>query len=133
MPLKDCKIGPAAAVSDLDRAVEFYEGKLGLEPQKMPAGMEGMEDEMRLYACGEGTGLFVYVSPENAGTNKATLAGFEMSDFDAVHAELKERGVEFERYDEDGMKTDENGVMDAGEFKVAFFKDPDGNIYSING
>ena len=131
MPLKESKIGPAAAVKDIGRAVEFYEGVLGLEPQEMPPGMP--EDAMRIYGCGEGTALFVYVSAENAGTNKATLAGFEVSDFDAVHAELKESGVVFEQYDTDEMKTDEDGVMDAGPFKVAFFKDPDGNIYSING
>jgi catechol 2,3-dioxygenase-like lactoylglutathione lyase family enzyme len=131
MPLKECKIGPAAAVSDIDRAASFYEDVLGLEPQEMPPGMPA--DGMRIYGCGENTALFVYVSAENAGTNKATLAGFETPDFDATHAELKDRGVAFERYDSDEMKTGEDGVMDAGELKVAFFKDPDGNIYSING
>jgi len=130
MSLSECKIGPAAAVSNIESAVAFYEGVLGLEPQEMPAGME---DDMRLYACGEGTQLFVYESPENAGTNKATLAGFEVSDFDAMHTGLKQRGVTFEQYDGEDMKTDPDGIMDAGEFKVAFFKDPDGNIFSING
>ena len=130
MPLKECKIGPAAAVRDIDRAVEFYEGVLGLEPdtENPPPA-----DDMRLYPCGGGTALFVYVSAENAGTNKATLAGFETSDFDGLHAELKERGVTFERYDAGAVQTDEESVLDAGEFKVAFFKDPDGNIYSVNG
>jgi catechol 2,3-dioxygenase-like lactoylglutathione lyase family enzyme len=129
MPLSECKIGPAAAVSDLNQAIEFYEGKLGLEPQEMPPEME----DMRLYGCGEGTQLFVYESAENAGTNKATLAGFETSDFGAIHAELADRGVVFEQYDDEDMKTDADGIVDAGDFKVAFFKDPDGNIFSLNG
>jgi catechol 2,3-dioxygenase-like lactoylglutathione lyase family enzyme len=129
MSLRDCKIGPAAAVSDIDRAVEFYEGVLGLEPDTS----QQMGDEMRIYPCGEGTGLFIYLSAENAGTNKATLAGFEAKDFDALHSELKDRGVQFESYDQGEVTTDENGVMDAGEFKAAWFKDPDGNIFAING
>ena len=61
------------------------------------------------------------------------MPGFEVSDFDAEHSDLKERGVEFERYDEGGVKTDDEGILDNGDFKVAFFKDPDGNIFSING
>ncbi len=76
MSLKDYKVGTAVAVSDMARAKDFYEGKLGLEP-----GQEN--DEMAMYECGEGTGLVVYVS-EHAGSNKATLAGFDVPDFDGV-------------------------------------------------
>lgn len=36
MSLKDCMIGPAAPVSDLDRAREFYEGTLSLQPDGTP-------------------------------------------------------------------------------------------------
>ncbi len=126
MPLKDCPIGPAAAVSDMERAATFYEGTLGLEPSE--AG-----DDMRVYPCGSGTSLTVYVS-EHAGTNAATLAGFSASDFDALLAELRQRGVEFERYeDESGVTTDDDGVFAGPGFKVAWFSDPDGNIFSING
>jgi len=125
MSLKECKVGTAVPVSDIARAKEFYEETLGLEPDEQG-------DDMASYQCGGRTGLFVYVS-EHAGTNKATLAGFEVSDFDAVHTQLKQRGVTFERYDEGDVKTNEEGILDSGDFKVAFFKDPDGNIFSING
>jgi len=126
MSLKECKVGTAVPVSDFARAKDFYEGKLGLKP-----GEDG--DEMATYECGGGTGLFVYVS-EHAGTNKATLAGFEVDDFDAMHEMLKQRGVEFEQY-EGEVETDENGVFEApeGGFRAAWFKDPDGNIFAING
>jgi catechol 2,3-dioxygenase-like lactoylglutathione lyase family enzyme len=127
MELKDCKIGPAAPVSDLARARDFYEGKLGFDPGE-PQG-----EAMVAYSLGDGTGLMVYVS-DHAGTNKATLAGFEVPDFDSIFAELRERGVEFERFeDESGATTNDDGVIDAGDYRVAFFKDPDGNIFSING
>ena len=127
MDLKDCKIGTAAPVSDLARARDFYEGKLGFEPGEIQG------DDIVAYPLGEGTGLMVYVS-DHAGTNKATLAGFEVPDFDSIFAELGERGVEFERFeDESGATTDDDGIIDAGDYRVAFFKDPDGNIFSING
>jgi len=126
MSLKSYKVGTAVPVSDMARAREFYEGKLGLEPGEQ-------NDEMATYECGEGTGLFVYVS-EHAGSNKATLAGFEVPDFDDVRAKLADSGIEFERYDdESGVKTDDDGVFDGPGFRAAWFKDPDGNIFAING
>ena len=127
MSLKDCKIGTAAPVSDLAKAREFYEGKLGFE------SASPTNDDMVAYELGGGTGLILYVS-DYAGTNKATLAGFDVPDFDEMFAELRDRGVEFETFeDESGATTNEEGVIDAGDYRVAFFKDPDGNIYSING
>jgi len=126
MALSDCPIGPAAAVSDPDRAREFYEGKLGLTGKPMG------DDGSRLYSCGNGTSLVVYVSKENAGTNKATLAGWEVPDVEAAVAELGANGVEFEQYDQPGLKTDERGIVSFDGAAVAFFKDPDGNIFSIN-
>ena len=88
MDLKDCKIGTAAPVSDLARARDFYEGKLGFEPGEIQG------DGMVAYPLGGGTGLMVYVS-DHAGTNKATLAGFAlvvavvMSDSFAFRAEAR--------------------------------------------
>ena len=55
-------------------------------------------------------------------------------DFDGVRSALAERGVEFERYEsESGVTTDEEGVFEGPGFKAAWFKDPDGNIFAING
>jgi hypothetical protein len=44
---------------------------------------------------------------------------------------LKAKGVEFERYE--GFDQDENGVMDMGDGRVAWFTDPDGNTFAIAG
>ena len=30
-----------------------------------------------------------------------------------------------------GIKTDANGVFDAGDFRAAWFKDPDGNTFAV--
>lgn len=127
--LTTCRVGPAACVADLDRARAFYEGKLGLEPS------EEMGGEAVQYACGHGSTLLVYRSDRNAGMTNATIAGFEVPDVEAAVAHLTARGVTFERYDQerDGVATDDRGIMDAGAFKSAWFRDPDGNTFALAG
>jgi len=45
--------------------------------------------------------------------------------------ELTANGVTFEHYDTDRLKTNEKGIAELGDERVAWFKDPDGNILSI--
>jgi catechol 2,3-dioxygenase-like lactoylglutathione lyase family enzyme len=124
MGLSDCKVQALLAVSDLDRAKSFYEHQLGLVP--------GDEDEAGVrYPCVEGTGIFVYHSPDNAGKSTATLAGWVVDDLDQTMDELGSRGVVFEQYDQPGLKTNEQGVFEAGGFRAAWVKDPDGNTLAL--
>lgn len=126
MGLSDARVEAAIAVSDLDRARRFYEGQLGLV-----VGEEEEEQGVR-YACAHGTGIFVYRSPENAGTSSATMAGWFVDDLDHTMDELASRGVVFEHYDQPGIATDERGVFDAGRFRAAWVRDPDGNTMAIS-
>jgi catechol 2,3-dioxygenase-like lactoylglutathione lyase family enzyme len=126
MGLSDCRVDALLAVSDLDRARSFYEQQLGL----VPADDEG-EDQGVRYPCGGGTAIFVYLSPENAGRSPATMAGWLVDDLDQTMEELASRGVAFERYDQPGLATDERGVFDAGRFRAAWIKDPDGNTMAL--
>jgi catechol 2,3-dioxygenase-like lactoylglutathione lyase family enzyme len=124
MGLSDHRVEAALAVSDLERAKRFYEDQLGLVP--------GEEEEQGVrYPCAQGSGVFVYLSPENAGTSSATLAGWAVDDLDQTMDELASRGVAFEQYDQPGIKTDERGVFDAGRFRAAWVRDPDGNTIAI--
>jgi catechol 2,3-dioxygenase-like lactoylglutathione lyase family enzyme len=124
MGLSDYRVGALLAVSDLDAARQFYEDQLGLVP--------GEEEEQGItYPCAQGTGIFVYLSPENAGKSPATLAGWTVDALDQTMDELASRGVVFEQYDQPGIKTDERGVFDAGRFRAAWIKDPDGNIMAL--
>jgi catechol 2,3-dioxygenase-like lactoylglutathione lyase family enzyme len=126
MGLSEYKVGAAAAVSDIGRARRFYEDKLGLV---LDSGSQS-EDNVR-YRCAEGSLIHVFVSP-HAGSARSTLAGWGVDDIEAVVAELAANGVEFEHYDEPGLVTDERGIATfEGDAKVAYFKDPDGNILSI--
>jgi catechol 2,3-dioxygenase-like lactoylglutathione lyase family enzyme len=124
MGLRDFTVEAALAVSDLDRARGFYEHQLGLGP--------GEEEEQAVrYPCGNGTRIFVYLSPDNAGKSPATLAGWFVDDLDETMHDLASRGVDFEQYDQPGLKTDERGVFHGGDFRAAWVKDPDGNTMAL--
>jgi catechol 2,3-dioxygenase-like lactoylglutathione lyase family enzyme len=111
------------AVKDLAAAQKFYEGKLGLT--RLDAGEEGVLS----YQSGTAT-IVVYVSAF-AGTNQATSATWGVGDeFDSILKTLKANGVVFEHYDMPGM-TLQGDAHVMGDFKGAWFKDPDGNILHI--
>lgn len=113
---------PTIAVSDLDRAKDFYGGTLGLRVKdERPDGIR--------YEAGEGTLLLVYRS-QFAGTAQSTYMSFELDDVESAVEELRARGVVFEEYDMPGLKT-VNGIAETGGVKGAWFKDPDGNILAL--
>ena len=126
MGLSDCRVGAVIGVSDMDRAKEFYEGKLGL------SGGEETPDGGHRYPCGGGTEIYVYPSPGNAGGSGATQAGWSVGNVEAMVDELTAKGVTFEQYGEP-INTDAKGVARFGDYASAWFKDPDGNILALAG
>jgi catechol 2,3-dioxygenase-like lactoylglutathione lyase family enzyme len=124
MGLSDFPVEAAIAVSDLERARHFDEQQLGLSAADA-------EDQGVRYRCGKGTGVFVYLSQENAGTSTATIAGWSVEDLDQTMSELSANGIEFECYDQPGLKTDERGVFEGPGFRAAWLRDPDGNTLAI--
>jgi catechol 2,3-dioxygenase-like lactoylglutathione lyase family enzyme len=125
MSLSAYKVRPSIAVKDISRAADFYERKLGLR-----AGPE-QPDESRIYLCGGDTSLHVYMSPAHAGAGTATLATWHVPALDLVVDELASRGVTFERYDDPVLETNEKGIHETADGRVAWFKDPDGNGFAI--
>jgi catechol 2,3-dioxygenase-like lactoylglutathione lyase family enzyme len=116
-------VAATLAVSDLQRARDFYEKTLGLEALlEVP--------ESILYTSG-GSVVLVYPS-EYAGTNQATAATWAVGDdFEAIVQGLKTKGVTFEHYDDLPGTTREGDVHTIGDLKGVWFKDPDGNILSL--
>jgi catechol 2,3-dioxygenase-like lactoylglutathione lyase family enzyme len=124
--LSSYKLNVSIAVSDMARAVEFYEGKLGLSAVQVGA------DGSRIYASGGDPALHIYPSPSRAGESTATLATWYVDDVEQVVDELGSKGVTFEHYE--GVTTDARGISPrAGGGKVAWFKDPDGNTFAVEG
>jgi catechol 2,3-dioxygenase-like lactoylglutathione lyase family enzyme len=124
MGLSDAKVAPTIAVSDMQTANDFYEGKLGL------SGGSDTGDGGRDYPCGEGTLLHVFPNPDGAGKSPATVVGWAVDDVEAAVEELSGKGVTFEQYGEP-FSTDERGIADFQDAKGAWFKDPDGNVHAI--
>jgi catechol 2,3-dioxygenase-like lactoylglutathione lyase family enzyme len=123
MSLSNVKVGPAIAVSDMGKAKEFYEGKLGL------SNGEERSDGGTTYPCGGGTSIHVYPSPDNAGKTQATLAAFQVDDIESEAGELSQSGVTFERYE--GFDQDDKGIATMGPDKVGWLRDPDGNTLGV--
>jgi catechol 2,3-dioxygenase-like lactoylglutathione lyase family enzyme len=124
--LAAARIGANVRVSNLDEAISFYEDKLGLTLFE-----RGDEHHYARFAGAGETKLGVYESA-TAGQAKHTLASFVVDDVREAVAGLKANEVVFEEYDLPGMKT-EDGVATVGDTRVAWLKDPDGNILEIAG
>lgn len=111
------------AVKDIKAARKFYEGTLGLK-----AG-DDQEPSVLAFETG-GSTLLVYES-QYAGTNKATAVTWVVgADVEGVVRALKAKGVAFEHYDMPGV-TRQGDLHVAGDMKIAWFKDPDGNILAL--
>lgn len=124
--LNNAKLYAVLSTTDLDRAKRFYGETLGLKP----ITKEGTPEGHVMFEAGNGTGVVVYQRPTPPKAEN-TVAGFDVLDLEAEMAELRSKGVTFEEYDFPGLKT-ENGVATLGNYKSAWFKDPDGNIIALN-
>jgi len=112
------------AVKDLKAAKKFYGDTLGLKPEG------NGDEEVQVYRAGDSR-VVVYRS-QFAGTNQATAATWNLGDeVENVVNDLKRKGVGFEHYDMPGL-TRKGDLHVAGNFKAAWFKDPDGNILALS-
>jgi catechol 2,3-dioxygenase-like lactoylglutathione lyase family enzyme len=125
--LEDSKAYNGFAVTDADKAKEFYGETLGLK-------VTVLDEEnglFELHLNSDRPTLF-YAKPDLEPANN-TILNFPVDDIDATVDGLAEKGVEFEKYD--GMDQDEKGItrgIAAGRGPdIAWFKDPSGNILSV--
>jgi catechol 2,3-dioxygenase-like lactoylglutathione lyase family enzyme len=111
---------------DLKPLQTFYGRKLGLER------LEGSAAEGYLvYQAGKKTTLMLFESSFGRKSGNTGVT-FEVDDLDAEMASLRKKGVEFEDYDLPTVKT-VDGVADAnGMGRIAWFKDPDGNLIALH-
>jgi catechol 2,3-dioxygenase-like lactoylglutathione lyase family enzyme len=128
MPLSNFHLRTSIAVSDIGRAVAFYEGKLGLQALRSGPSANSRGGS-RVYGSGGGPALNVYQSV-TAGKSPATLATWYVDDIEEIVDELTAAGVEFVRYDE--FEHDARGITPrAGGGRIAWFQDPDRNTFAI--
>ncbi|WP_092420397.1 VOC family protein [Devosia crocina] len=119
--LKDKDSAAIVAVKDIERAKRFYRDVLELD-------LVADNDQVLEFRTGATT-LVVYVS-EFAGTNKANAVVWGVGDdLEAIVSRLRDKGVQFEQFD--GMEYSE-GIHRAGDFRMVWFRDPDGNFLHLN-
>ena len=120
--LKNAGIFGSFSVDDLEKAREFYGKTLGVGVERV--------DEMPVLNIGGENGVMIYEKPDHAPAT-FTVLNFRVDDLKTAMKELKSRGVRFEVYNMENLKTDSEGVVTHGEMSIAWFKDPAGNILSV--
>ena len=123
--LKNAKqIVPVLPVTDLERSKKFYRDTLGLSEIRRDLPDGGVD-----YGRSGGAQLHIFPKPGVTGSG-STTAMFFVDDLEAAVADLKRRGLTFERFDMPGV-TWEGDIARIGSDKGAWFKDPDGHWFAI--
>jgi catechol 2,3-dioxygenase-like lactoylglutathione lyase family enzyme len=115
------KLQAIICTSKIQQAEQFYGGLLGLPLQARSLGA-------LVYDVG-GTALRVSPVPSTR-PSEHTVLGFAVPDIASAITVLRERGLTFERFP--GFSHDQSGVVCAPDgSRVAWFRDPDGNLLSV--
>ncbi len=109
--------------TDSKKSRAFYEGTLGLRFIK--------DDGFAMVLDANGTKLRVSKVPPEFKPAQFTILGWEVSRIEDAVSKLQKKGVTFERFG--FFEQDKLGIWTAptGD-KVAWFKDPDGNVLSVS-
>jgi catechol 2,3-dioxygenase-like lactoylglutathione lyase family enzyme len=120
--LGSSKVMAFVSTRDPERAKAFYRDTLGLR-------LASEELPFALVFDANGTMLRVTVVREVARA-PYTVLGWQVADIAGAVEKLQTAGVKFERYQ--GINQDAMGIWTAPSgARVAWFKDPDGNVLSV--
>jgi catechol 2,3-dioxygenase-like lactoylglutathione lyase family enzyme len=109
-------------VNNLEESLSFYKDKLGLAVNSQEGKFANFKLEGTSLAIFEKSEASAMFPAEHMGTGGGAVLGFQVDDVKKACEELKAKGVEiFE-----GPKVTEWGQT------VAYFKDPDGNIWEVS-
>jgi extradiol dioxygenase family protein len=123
--LKAKKTFSSFSSNDLQKAKEFYQGKLGIEVSENAMGILTMHLP--------GNEVIIYPKPNHEAAT-FTVLNFAVANVEQAVDELMALGITFEQYGEP-IKTDAKGILhgDGRGPDIAWFKDPAGNILSVIG
>lgn len=110
-------------ISNVEAAEKFYRDTLGLRlvAEQLPFGLD---------FDANGTTLRLAIN-QRVSPAPGTVMGWQVPDIDIAVGDLQRVGVQFERFE--GLNQSEAGVWTSPtRAKVAWFKDPDGNILSLS-
>lgn len=119
---KDTQAFSGFSVDDVQQAKDFYGQTLGLEVSEA----HGL---LQLHLAG-GRNVLVYPKANHTPAT-FTILNFPVDTIEQAVDDMTKRGVRFEIYNEGDLKTDEKGIFRGEGPKIAWFKDPAGNILSV--
>jgi catechol 2,3-dioxygenase-like lactoylglutathione lyase family enzyme len=114
-----------ASIVDVERAKAFYRDTLGLTL---------LDEEPPFALVFDANGIMIrLVMAKELPPANGTVLGWNVPDIVAAVKELEQAGVRFERYNFNWMQQDDLGIWTTPTgARVAWFKDPDGNILSLS-
>ena len=128
-PFADAHAVTKLPAQDLERARAFYRDKLGLEAVEERVG--GLR-----YVCGPTE--FHLFSSSGAPSGKSTQMGFEVEDLEATLADLRARGLTFERFEMPGFDASGDTISAPDNYPSkgtgeigTFFYDSEGNLIGV--
>jgi catechol 2,3-dioxygenase-like lactoylglutathione lyase family enzyme len=122
--LRNSKAFSSFSVDDIQQAKEFYQGVLGLEVIDNPMGV--------IEVVVSGSSNILLYPKTNHVPATFTVLNFPVKNIDHAVDELIAKGVKFEIYNQESIKTDQKGISRGnGGPDIAWFRDPSGNILSI--
>lgn len=121
---RDTKAFSGFSVDNLEKARQFYEGKLQIKVTELSE-----MNVLHLHVAGSNA-LVIYEKPNHTPAT-FTILNFPVADVKATVEQLKALGVTFESYDWPGFKTDDDHIFRGGGPLIAWFTDPAGNILSV--
>jgi predicted enzyme related to lactoylglutathione lyase len=122
--LANCTVSATLPVRDLSAAKAFYQTKLGL-----PCRQGSVREGYLVLSAGSSTVLVFGSTSDRKSDN--TSATFMVADLDEEMKVLRRKRVQFEEYDLPHCKT-VDGVADMGGHRMAWIKDPDGNVLALH-
>ncbi len=111
------------SVDDIAAAKAFYGDTLGLEVAERSGMLQ--------ITIGNGSQVLIYPKGEAHVPATYTCLNFPVDDVEAAVDELTRKGVRFEIYDTEYLKTDAKGIARGDGPAIAWFTDPAGNILSV--
>ena len=128
-PLTNAHTVAKLPAQDLERARAFYRDKLGLDPVEERAG--GLR-----YLVGASE--FHLFSSSGKPSGESTQMAFEVANLEATIADLRDRGVIFERFDMPGFDAQGDTITAPDNYPSkgtgelgTFFYDSEGNLIGI--
>ncbi|GAB3936096.1 VOC family protein [Mucilaginibacter myungsuensis] len=125
---KDTKAFSGFSVNDPEAAQKFYSETLGLTVSR--------NDEMGMpilgiKISGNDSDIMVYPKPDHQPAT-FTILNFPVDDIEKAVDALIAKGVKFEQYNTEYIKTDAKGISRGEQGPaIAWFTDPAGNILSV--